>query len=79
MQNWYIFARTKSFLPTIIGRSNLIEHNSQKLEQEKTFPVNNLSTKQRRGSSDSIPLLINGDSCTELREIRQEYISTISS
>lgn len=61
----------------MIGRSNMIESNSQKLEQEK-FPPNNL-TQSRRGSSDSIPLLINGDACTELREIRQEYISTISS
>lgn len=62
----------------MVGRSNLLETNSQKLEQEKAFVYNNMS-KSRRGSSDSIPLLINGDGCTELREIRQEYISTISS
>lgn len=32
----------------------------------------------RRGSSDSIPLL-NSETCTELKELRSDYISTISS
>lgn len=32
----------------------------------------------RQGSSDSIPLL-NSDTCTELRELRHDFISTISS
>lgn len=31
----------------------------------------------RRGSSDSVPLL-NSDSCTEMRELRLEQISTIT-
>lgn len=32
----------------------------------------------RCGSSDSIPLL-DSETCTEMRELRQDYISTISS
>lgn len=31
----------------------------------------------RRGSSDSVPLL-NSDTCTEMRELRLEQISTIT-
>lgn len=32
----------------------------------------------RTASSDSVPLLINSENCTEMRELRPDYISTIS-
>lgn len=44
-------------------------------EQEPT--VSTAVNISRRGSSDSVPLL-NSDSCTEMRELRLEQISTIT-
>lgn len=44
-------------------------------EQEPT--VSAAVNISRRGSSDSVPLL-NSDSCTEMRELRLEQISTIT-
>lgn len=41
--------------------------------------VNPLQSVSRCSSSDNIPLLNNTDSYTELRELRHDTISTISS
>lgn len=45
-------------------------------EQEQTT-ISTTVNISRRGSSDSVPLL-NSDSCTEMRELRLEQISTIT-
>ncbi|KAJ3662239.1 hypothetical protein Zmor_006595 [Zophobas morio] len=74
--NWYIFVKTKSFLPNIINVSqsmdNVLPHELQKSN------AHNEDCVARRGSSDSIPLLVNAENGTEMRELRLEYISTIS-
>lgn len=46
------------------------------LVEEQQKIVNNSTAS--RDSSDSIPLLIGAENCTEMRELRQEHISTIS-
>lgn len=46
----------------------------QKEQEHNVVTAVNIS---RRGSSDSVPLL-NSDSCTEMRELRLEQISTIT-
>lgn len=46
----------------------------QKEQEQNISTAVNIS---RRGSSDSVPLL-NSDSCTEMRELRLEQISTIT-
>ncbi|XP_044254258.1 adhesion G protein-coupled receptor E5-like [Tribolium madens] len=70
--NWYIFIKAEAFLPNImhVPRSidNVVLHQEQQQDKENS-----------RGSSDSVPLLINTENCTEMRELRLEYISTISS
>lgn len=50
--------------------------NVQKEQQEKGVTTTSADVS-RRGSSDSVPLL-NSDSCTEMRELRLDHISTIS-
>lgn len=46
-------------------------------EKEQEQSVTTAVNISRRGSSDSVPLL-NSDSCTEMRELRLEQISTIT-
>jgi hypothetical protein len=76
-QNWYIFVKTKSFLPNIIHVSRSMDNVLLPHDQEKTSSHNDESLS-RRESSDSIPLLINIENGTEMRELRLDYISTIS-
>ncbi|CAH0546149.1 unnamed protein product [Brassicogethes aeneus] len=73
--NWYIFIKTKSFFPTINIRSHLID---DVVNAEPNVSESTTVDISRIGSSDSIPLL-NSESCTEMKELRPDYISTISS
>ncbi|RZB49899.1 uncharacterized protein BDFB_008144, partial [Asbolus verrucosus] len=75
--NWYIFLKAKSFLPSIICVSRSMDNVLLPQDKEKTS-VNNEDSISRRGSSDSVPLLINAEHCTEMRELRLDFISTIS-
>ncbi|XP_068917913.1 putative adhesion G protein-coupled receptor E4P [Tenebrio molitor] len=75
--NWYIFVKTKSFLPNIIHVSRSMDNVLLPHDQEKTSSHND-EPLSRRESSDSIPLLINIENGTEMRELRLDYISTIS-
>ncbi|XP_019871881.2 uncharacterized protein LOC109600211 [Aethina tumida] len=74
--NWYIFIKAKSFFPTINTRCGIMDEvisaESNNITETTTVSLS------RRGSSDSIPLL-NSETCTELKELRSDYISTISS
>ncbi|XP_065160568.1 uncharacterized protein [Atheta coriaria] len=72
---WYIFARTKTFLPTIMSnRLKLVEDCVP--DQIKVHSANTMIISHR-GSSDSVPLLVSSE--TEMRElVRHDYISTIS-
>lgn len=62
-------------LPNIVHAPEVTDKN-QKEQQEKGVTTTSADVS-RRGSSDSIPLL-NSDSCTEMRELRLDQISTIS-
>nr|XP_023026898.1 adhesion G protein-coupled receptor L2-like isoform X2 [Leptinotarsa decemlineata] len=74
--NWYIFIKRKSLMPTL---SDLPEEiNEIVIEKEQELIITASANVSRRGSSDSIPLL-NSDSCTEMRDLRLDQISTISS
>lgn len=86
-QNWYIFIRTKSFLPTMAnaadddletGGANAVP--SSHYEEKQYVGSTGAATTciSARGSSDTIPLLVNAENCTEMRELRLDYISTIS-
>lgn len=71
LQNWSVCFKSRVFLPMLCGIQNdeiVVE------EQQKT--INNSTAS--RDSSDSIPLLIGVENCTEMRELRHEHISTIS-
>ncbi|KAB0792383.1 hypothetical protein PPYR_14342 [Photinus pyralis] len=76
--NWYIFAKTKAFLPTIFYTAEVVADIGS-LEIDKTAMGNLSVSASRRSSSDNVPLLVNSDLCTEMHELRQETISTISS
>ncbi|EFA00913.2 adhesion G protein-coupled receptor E2 [Tribolium castaneum] len=76
--NWYIFIKAKSFLPNIMHVSRSIDNVLLHQEQQATNAHKENSSLSRRGSSDSVPLLVNSENCTEMRELRLEYISTIS-
>ncbi|GJQ77802.1 hypothetical protein Trydic_g16061 [Trypoxylus dichotomus] len=77
--NWYIFMKSKSFLPALYNTTTIVNDSFKSSDQElKPSPANSLSLSQR-GSSDNIPLLIKTESSTEMRQIRLDYISTISS
>ncbi|KAG5899253.1 hypothetical protein JTB14_035431 [Gonioctena quinquepunctata] len=74
--NWYIFIKRKSLMPSL---SDLPDDMNETIpEKEQEHIVTASANVSRRGSSDSIPLL-NSDSCTEMRELRLDQISTISS
>ncbi|XP_017777986.1 PREDICTED: adhesion G protein-coupled receptor E4-like isoform X2 [Nicrophorus vespilloides] len=74
LMNWYIFARSKSFLPNIPNNHMQLEENI--MNPEKLMATNTVMVS-RRGSSDDIPLLITSE--TEMREIsRSDHISTIT-
>ncbi|KAK4873051.1 hypothetical protein RN001_015080 [Aquatica leii] len=77
--NWYIFAKSKAFLPTIIYCSESVDVDVRSLEHDKTSMSGLSVNLSRRSSSDNVPLLINNDLCTEMLELRHETISTISS
>ncbi|KAF5295876.1 hypothetical protein FQR65_LT10363 [Abscondita terminalis] len=77
--NWYIFAKTKAFLPTIIYCSDAVHVDVGHHEHDKTSMSGLSVNLSRRSSSDNVPLLINSDLCTEMHDLRQETISTISS
>lgn len=62
------------FLPVITNFCGMQDDRSVDDEESKTV---NTSTASR-DSSDSIPLLIGNENCTEMRELRLEHISTIS-
>lgn len=62
-------------LPNIIHTPEVVD-NIEKEQQEKSTTTTSTDVS-RRGSSDSVPLL-NSDSCTEMRELRLDHISTIS-
>lgn len=47
------------------------------VQKEQEQIISTTVNISRRGSSDSVPLL-NSDSCTEMRELRLEQISTIT-
>lgn len=47
------------------------------VQKEQEQIISTAVNISRRGSSDSVPLL-NSDSCTEMRELRLEQISTIT-
>ncbi|VEN54072.1 unnamed protein product [Callosobruchus maculatus] len=72
--NWYVFIKRKSLMPTLCELpetvSEIIVHQNE--HQEIVTASANVS---RRGSSDSIPLL---NSDTEMRELRMDHISTIT-
>lgn len=71
--------KTKSFLPTLYNNAAIVHGTFKHAEQElKTSPAKSLNLSCR-GSSDDIPLLIKVDNATELREIKLDYISTITS
>ncbi|KAJ8926550.1 hypothetical protein NQ314_021066 [Rhamnusium bicolor] len=74
--NWYIFIRRKSLMPTINSIPDVIDDQVVQTEENKNI-TNTSASVSRRGSSDSMPLL-NSESCTEMRELRLDHISTIS-
>jgi len=76
--NWYIFAKTKAFLPTISHGIETVNIEIGSNDQDKSAMGLSVSVSCR-SSSDNIPLLINSEVCTEMHELRQETISTISS
>lgn len=70
--------KTKSFLPALYNNATILQNSFKSMDQElKPSPSNSLSLSQR-GSSDDIPLLIKTES-SDMRDIRLDYISTISS
>ncbi|KAK5640558.1 hypothetical protein RI129_011369 [Pyrocoelia pectoralis] len=79
--NWYIFARTKAFLPTILyGVEIVADLETRERDNKALMGGGSLTVSvSRRSSSDNVPLLVNSDLCTEMHELRQETISTISS
>ncbi|KAF5296047.1 hypothetical protein FQA39_LY12669 [Lamprigera yunnana] len=76
--NWYIFAKTKAFLPNVVYCANIISVEVTNHEHDKESIAGLSVNISRRSSSDNIPLLINSDLYTEMQELGQETISTIS-
>lgn len=66
----------KTFLPSMRNTCHAIIESEQVVgcDQEKSL----LSKSSRNNSSDTIPLLVNAENCTEMRELHLEHISTIS-
>ncbi|XP_057651399.1 adhesion G protein-coupled receptor L2-like [Diorhabda carinulata] len=73
--NWYIFIKRKSLMPTLSDLPDDIEEVI--VQKDQLHIVTASANVSRRGSSDSIPLL-NSDTCTEMRELRLDHISTIT-
>ncbi|CAG9840951.1 unnamed protein product [Diabrotica balteata] len=73
--NWYIFIKRKSLMPTLSDLPDDMEEVI--VQKDLTHIVTASANVSRRGSSDSIPLL-NSDTGTEMRELRLDHISTIT-
>ncbi|KAJ8972164.1 hypothetical protein NQ317_010119, partial [Molorchus minor] len=73
--NWYIFIKRKSLLPAVYPMPIVI-HESVAQKGQDMVDITSVNIS-RGGSSDSIPLL-NSESCTEMRELCLNHISTIS-
>ncbi|CAH1119790.1 unnamed protein product [Phaedon cochleariae] len=73
--NWYIFIKRKSLMPSLRDLPDDMEEIVISRGEDHIATAS--ANVSRRGSSDSIPLL-NSDSCTEMRELRLDHISTIS-